>query len=156
MPEAKTNVWTIEIEPGATFVYALRREGTDRRFRIEFDVSRRVAAPPPPWGADAPAQTPDITGQWDVAVEGRGTMRFALLVRKEDDRLIATLIAPKGEKRAAIIEQAGRNVTIRFDLDNPGVPVQVVMTGAVDGRDIKGTADLGGKATAPWTAKKRY
>lgn len=156
IPEAKTNVWTIEIGPGATFVYALRREGTDRRFRIEFDLSRRVAAPPPPWGADAPAKTPDITGQWDVAVEGRGTLRFALLVRKEDNRLIATLIAPKGEKRAATIEQAGHDVTIRFDLDNPGAPVKVVLTGTVDGRDIKGTADLGGKATAPWTAKKRY
>jgi hypothetical protein len=33
------------------FVYALRREGSDRRFRIEFDLATAVAAPPPPWGA---------------------------------------------------------------------------------------------------------
>ncbi|HXG55919.1 MAG TPA: alpha/beta fold hydrolase [Vicinamibacterales bacterium] len=45
IPEARTNVWTIEIEPGKTFVYALRREGTDRRFRIEFDTTRRVEKP---------------------------------------------------------------------------------------------------------------
>jgi hypothetical protein len=51
IPEAKTNVWTIELEPGRTFVYALRREGTDRRFRIEFDLGRKVPAPPAPWGA---------------------------------------------------------------------------------------------------------
>jgi hypothetical protein len=51
IPEAKTNVWTIELEPGKTFVYALRREGTDRRFRIEFDLGRTVPAPPAPWGA---------------------------------------------------------------------------------------------------------
>jgi hypothetical protein len=51
IPEAKTNVWTIELEPGRTFVYALRREGTDRRFRIEFDLRRKVAAPPAPWGS---------------------------------------------------------------------------------------------------------
>jgi hypothetical protein len=51
IPEAKTNVWTIELEPGKSFVYALRREGTDRRFRIEFDLGRTVAAPPAPWGA---------------------------------------------------------------------------------------------------------
>ena len=49
IPEAKTNVWTIELVPGRTFVYALRREGTDRRFRIEFDLSREVPAPPAPW-----------------------------------------------------------------------------------------------------------
>jgi hypothetical protein len=51
IPEARTNVWTVEVIPGKTFAYALRREGTDRRFRIEFDLSMRVSAPPPPWGA---------------------------------------------------------------------------------------------------------
>lgn len=50
IPEAKTNVWTMEVVPGRTFAYALRREGTDRRFRIEFDLGRAVAAPPAPWG----------------------------------------------------------------------------------------------------------
>jgi hypothetical protein len=50
IPEAKTNVWTIELEPGKSFVYALRREGTDRRFRVEFDLTKKVPAPPAPWG----------------------------------------------------------------------------------------------------------
>lgn len=49
IPEAKTNVWTIELVPGRTFVYALRREGTDRRYRLEFDLRREVPAPPAPW-----------------------------------------------------------------------------------------------------------
>ena len=51
IPRAATNVWTIEVDPGRRFVYALRREGTDRRFRIEFDLAREVSAPPQPWGA---------------------------------------------------------------------------------------------------------
>lgn len=51
IPAARTNVWTVEVVPGRTFAYALRREGTDRRFRVEFDLTRPVAAPPPPWGA---------------------------------------------------------------------------------------------------------
>jgi hypothetical protein len=51
IPEARTNFWTIEIVPGQQYVYALRREGTDRRFRIEFDLTRTVEAPPPPWGS---------------------------------------------------------------------------------------------------------
>lgn len=50
IPAARTNVWTIEIVPGRTFAYGLRREGTDRRFRVEFDLTKPVAAPPPPWG----------------------------------------------------------------------------------------------------------
>ncbi|CAN5672822.1 hypothetical protein BH23GEM3_BH23GEM3_09850 [soil metagenome] len=52
IPAASTNVWTVELVPGEAFVYALRREGTDRRFRIRFDLTRRVTAPPAPWGHD--------------------------------------------------------------------------------------------------------
>lgn len=50
IPAAATNIWTIEILPRKSFVYALRREGTERRFRVEFDITRPVAAPPPSWG----------------------------------------------------------------------------------------------------------
>jgi hypothetical protein len=54
IPAAATNVWTMEITP-TRFVYQLRREGTERRFRVEFDVTRPVALPPAPWGAaDSP------------------------------------------------------------------------------------------------------
>ena len=52
IPAAATNVWTMELEPGAQFVYALRREGTDRRFRVAFDLTRSVPVPPAPWGVD--------------------------------------------------------------------------------------------------------
>jgi len=54
IPAAVTNVWTIELQPGRQFVYALRREGTDRRFRIEFDLTRPVPVPPAPWGSATP------------------------------------------------------------------------------------------------------
>lgn len=42
------NVWAIEVDPGALFAYELRRP--NRHFRVEFDLSSVVAAPPPPWG----------------------------------------------------------------------------------------------------------
>ena len=44
-----TNVWAMEIEPDRRFVYELARPG--RLFRVEFDLSQPVPAPPPPWGA---------------------------------------------------------------------------------------------------------
>lgn len=50
IPAARTNVWVVEVEMARVFAYALRREGTARRFRIEFDLTRPVEAPPPPWG----------------------------------------------------------------------------------------------------------
>ena len=43
-----TNVWAMEVEPGQMFAYELRRPS--RFFRVEFDLTRPVPAPPPPWG----------------------------------------------------------------------------------------------------------
>jgi hypothetical protein len=42
------NVWAMEVEPARLFAYELRRPG--RFFRVEFDLTRPVPAPPPPWG----------------------------------------------------------------------------------------------------------
>ena len=47
-PASIANMWAMEVEP-ARFAYELRRPG--RHFRAEFDLTRPVAAPPPPWGA---------------------------------------------------------------------------------------------------------
>lgn len=44
-----TNVWAMELRPGELFAYELRRP--NRFFRVEFDLTRPVTAPPPPWGA---------------------------------------------------------------------------------------------------------
>jgi hypothetical protein len=41
------NVWAMEVQ-GRTFAYELRRPG--RFFRVDFDLSKPVAAPPAPWG----------------------------------------------------------------------------------------------------------
>ncbi|MBY0565541.1 MAG: hypothetical protein K2P58_15335 [Hyphomonadaceae bacterium] len=49
IPASVANVWAMEIEPRRLFAYELRRP--DRYFRVEFDLTRPIAAPPPPWGA---------------------------------------------------------------------------------------------------------
>ena len=49
LPASATNIWTLSAEPGKTFSYALRREASGRRFRVEFDLTRPVPAPPDPW-----------------------------------------------------------------------------------------------------------
>lgn len=50
IPQSVPNVWAIEVEPGQVFAYELRRPG--RFFRAEFDLSRPIQPPPPPWGHD--------------------------------------------------------------------------------------------------------
>ena len=48
-----SNTWAMEIEPDRRFLYELTRPG-GREFKVEFDLTRPVDAPPPPWGSDAP------------------------------------------------------------------------------------------------------
>jgi hypothetical protein len=48
IPVSSANVWAIEVRP-QLFAYELRRPG--RFFRVEFDLTRPVAAPPPAWGS---------------------------------------------------------------------------------------------------------
>ncbi len=50
IPQSVTNVWAVEVHPGRTFVYELRRP--NRHLRVEFDLTRPVAAPPAAWGAN--------------------------------------------------------------------------------------------------------
>ena len=48
LPQSVPNVWALEVERAMRFVYELRRPG--RHFRVEFDLTRPVPAPPPAWG----------------------------------------------------------------------------------------------------------
>lgn len=47
-----SNVWAMEVHPGL-FAYELRRPPNPggRFFRVEFDLARAIAPPPPRWGA---------------------------------------------------------------------------------------------------------
>jgi hypothetical protein len=49
IPASTANVWAMEVHPRRMFAYELRRPG--RFFRVEFDLTRPVAPPPPPWGS---------------------------------------------------------------------------------------------------------
>jgi hypothetical protein len=45
---SNTNTWAMEMHPGRLFAYELARPG--RLFRVEFDLTAPVPAPPPAWG----------------------------------------------------------------------------------------------------------
>lgn len=52
-----TNVWRVEVTPAgsaqARFAYQLLRQPPNaRNFRVEFDLTRPIPAPPAPWGHD--------------------------------------------------------------------------------------------------------
>lgn len=50
IPQSAANIWALELHPSRMLAYELRRP--NRYFRVEFDLTAPVQAPPPPWGAD--------------------------------------------------------------------------------------------------------
>jgi hypothetical protein len=50
LPAAIGNVWWIDIVPGESYIYNLRRVNTDRLFSVSFDLKTPVENPGPPWG----------------------------------------------------------------------------------------------------------
>ena len=53
LPKSVTNIWAVEVAkasaPNASFAYELRRMGENARFfRVEFDLTKPIAPPPPP------------------------------------------------------------------------------------------------------------
>lgn len=56
LPKSVTNIWAVEVTEASasnpSFAYELRRTGENARlFRVEFDLTKPVAPPPAPWGA---------------------------------------------------------------------------------------------------------
>lgn len=77
LPSARTNVWTVELTP-TTFSYQLRREGSDRRFRVDFDLTAPVAPPPAPWGAPTTLARANALTVWQ-----QGGSAFGIFVPSE-------------------------------------------------------------------------
>lgn len=50
IPAAAGNIWWIEIVPGESLSYNLRRIGTERLFTVTFDLTKEVETPGAPWG----------------------------------------------------------------------------------------------------------
>jgi hypothetical protein len=49
IPAASTNIWWITLDDNQ-FTYNLRRLGTERVFRVSFDLNKTIETPEAPWG----------------------------------------------------------------------------------------------------------
>ena len=49
VPSSAGTVWILELVPGERLTYGLAGTG-ETRFRVDFDLTRSAARPPPPWG----------------------------------------------------------------------------------------------------------
>ena len=104
--------------------------------------------------APATAQTVDVTGTWDVAFQTQqGTMPATLVVKKEKDALTGTISSQQGDTPITA-EVKDKGVTIYATVQTPNGPLNIVMSGTVEGDTMAGSVDFDGRGTADWSAKR--
>jgi len=102
----------------------------------------------------AAAQAAEVAGKWDVTVStDQGDRPAVLTISQSADTLAATLSGPQGEVPADI-SLKGTTITLSFTLQTQNGPMNVSMSGTVDGNAMQGTLDMGGMGSAPWTARR--
>ena len=104
--------------------------------------------------ASATAQTPSVTGDWDVTINSpQGARQGKISFKQEGEKLSGALKSQRGE---VPIEGAvnGKEIKFKYTIKLQDQDLVITMTGNVDGDAIKGDADFGGFAQGDWNAKR--
>ena len=102
-----------------------------------------------------PALAQDATGQWDLTViRPDGQNQAVLVLKKDGEKLTGTVARPQGEAIPVTGSQKGPDVVIAFAVPTQNGNISVTLRGRQDGEAMKGTADLGDRGQAEWTAAR--
>jgi hypothetical protein len=104
--------------------------------------------------ASATAQSPDVTGDWDVTINSpQGARQGKLSFKQEGAKLTGML---KNQRGDVPLEGAvnGKEIKFKYTVKFQDQDFVITMTGNVDGDAMKGDADFGGLAQGDWNAKR--
>ena len=105
-------------------------------------------------GMSAFAQTPGVTGDWELTINSpQGSRNINASFKQEGEKLSGVLRGARGE---VPLEGSvkGKEVKFSYPYKTAELEFTITMTGTVDADAIKGTADFGGLAEGDWTAKR--
>jgi hypothetical protein len=104
--------------------------------------------------AFAMAQSPNVTGDWDVTINSpQGARQGKISFKQEGEKLTGALKNQRGE---IPIEGAvnGKEIKFKYTVKFQDQDLVITMSGNVDGDAMKGEADFGGFAQGDWNAKR--
>lgn len=102
----------------------------------------------------AHAQT-SIAGDWDVTIQSaQGTNSMLVTFKQDGDKISGLLKSPMGELPFQGGTLTGNDLKFDFSIAVQGQPLQITMTGKVDGPSMAGKAQFGAFGEGDWTAKR--
>ena len=97
-----------------------------------------------------------VAGAWDLAITGPDGMPVnATATLKQDGEKVTGSIESQAGTAELTGTMKGKTLNLAFTVQTPNGPLDVKVTGEVDGAAMKGTIDLAGMGTMPFTAKKK-
>jgi hypothetical protein len=103
--------------------------------------------------APAFAQT-NIAGDWDLTIESpQGARTMLVSLKQEGEKLTGAFKSPNGELPLSGT-LTGSDVKLTFSVNMQGVPLDITMSGKVEGESFAGKADFGGFAEGAFSAKR--
>jgi hypothetical protein len=104
--------------------------------------------------APAAAQT-SIAGDWDMTIQSaQGTNSVRVTFRQDGEKISGIFKSPMGELPFQDGTLTGDDLKFAFSLPIQGQPLEITMTGKVDGSSIAGKAQFGGFGEGDWSAKR--
>jgi hypothetical protein len=100
------------------------------------------------------AQTPDVTGDWDITINSpQGAREAKATFKQEGEKLTGGLKRQAGDLPLEGTVK-GKEIKFAYTVKFQEQDLVITMTGAVDGDTMKGDADFGGFAQGDWKAKR--
>src|SRR5262249_59082479 len=104
--------------------------------------------------ASATAQSPDVTGDWEVMIRSpQGAREGKISLQQEGEKLSGMLKNQRGELPLEGSVK-GKEIKLKYTVKFQDQDLVITMTGNVDGDAMKGDADFGGFAQGDWNAKR--
>ena len=104
--------------------------------------------------ASATAQSPNITGDWDVTINSPQGARTGLLSLKHDGEKLSGKIKNQRGETPLEGEVKGKEIKFKYTVKFQDQDLVITMSGNVDGDAMKGDVDFGGFAQGDWNAKR--
>jgi hypothetical protein len=102
----------------------------------------------------ATAQSPDVTGDWDITINSPQGSRPAKASFKQEGEKLTGGLKRQGGDLPLEGTVKGKEIKFKYTIKFQEQDLVITMTGAVDGDTMKGDADFGGFAQGDWNAKR--
>ena len=104
--------------------------------------------------ASAKAQSPNVTGDWEVTINSpQGARTGKASFKQEGEKLTGVMKRQSGD---LTLEGSvkGKEIKFKYTVKFQDQDLVITLSGAVDGDAMKGDADFGGFAQGDWNAKR--